>query len=171
MDVPSLETVALLITLAAQKFHRLFEHAGFAIGFLFVGVGLYAWYACAKDRFRRPWEGLFIIVAGLGLVYLNQWYFAASATLLGIDHTLMYAPPTSDWSTLMMGACLAILQFLGLLACIRAWFLFRLVGAGELGRFALSRAGVFFVAGVLALNIIQTVRVLFGTLGTTSPLG
>ena len=45
------------------------------------------------------------------------------------------------------------------------------IGSGELGRFALSRAAVFFVAGVLALNILQTARVVFATLGAPSPLG
>ncbi|MBL8260050.1 MAG: hypothetical protein JNM60_09610 [Candidatus Competibacteraceae bacterium] len=171
MDVPSLELVAALVTYAAQQLHRLFENAGFVIGFAFVGMGLYGCYACAKDRFRRPWNALALCFAGVGLVYLGNWYHAASATFLAIDHTLMYAPPTSDWSTLMMGACVTVLQLLGLVACQRAWFLTRLVGSGELGRLALSRASVFFVAGVLALNIVQTVRVLFATLGTTSPLG
>ena len=110
------------------------------------------------------------VVAGVSLVYLNQGYRAASLTFLGIDDTLMYAPATSDWSTLMMGACLAIIQFLGVLALLRASWLLRLVGSGELGRYAMARAAVFFVAGVLALNILQTVRVVFATLGTTSPL-
>lgn len=170
-DSPALETVALLITQAARGFHVLFEYLGYLAGFILVGLGCGELYRCAKDRQRSPWLANSYIWAGIGLVYLNQWYRSASQTLLLIDETLMYAPPTTDWSTLLLGACLAIIQFLGLLALQRAWFLARLVGSGELGRFALSRAAVFFVAGVLALNILQTVRVLFATLGTTSPLG
>lgn len=170
-DIPSLETVAALITEAARNFHRLFEYLGFVAGFLLVGIGCHGLYACARDPRRGPWSPLFYALAGVGLVYVNRWYFSASLTFLGIDHTLMYAPPASDWSTPMMGACLAILQFLGLVALLRAFFLLRLVGSGELGRHALARAAVFFVAGVLALNILQTVRVVFATLGTTSPLG
>lgn len=168
--IPSLETVAALVTQAARHFHRLFEYVGFVVGFLLVGFGGYRFYTCARDPQRGPWTPLFCVVAGVSLVYLNQWYRAASLTFLGIDDTLMYAPATSDWSTLMMGACLAIIQFLGLLALLRASWLLRLVGSGELGRYAMARAAVFFVAGVLALNILQTVRVVFATLGTTSPL-
>lgn len=52
---------------------------------------------------------------------------------------------------------------------MRSWFLFRLVGSGELSQFAVSRAVVFFVAGVLALNINQTVRVVFATLAPPAP--
>jgi len=170
-DIPSLETVAALITEAARSFHRLFEHLGFVAGFLLVGIGCYRLYACARDPQRGPWAPLFYVVAGVGLVYVNRWYFSASQTFLGIDSTLMYAPPTSDWSTPMMGACLAIVQLLGLVALLRAFWLLRLVGSGEFGRFALARAAVFFVAGTLALNINQTVRVVFATLGTASPLG
>ena len=170
-DLPSLETVAALITQAARRFHVLFEHLGFVAGFLLVGIGGYRCYACARDPQRSPWSPLSYALAGVGLVYVNRWYFSASLTFLGIDETLRYAPATSDGSTLMMGACLAIVQFLGLVALLRSFWLLRLVGSGELGRFALARAAVFFVAGVLALNILQTVRVVFATLGTPSPLG
>ena len=170
-DIPSLETVAALVTQAARHFHLLFESLGFVAGFLLVGIGGYRFYACARDPQRSPWTPLGYVVAGVSLVYVNQWYRAASLTFLGIDETLGYAPATSDWSTLMMGACLALVQCLGLVALLRACWLTRLVGAGELGRYALARAAVFFVAGVLALNILQTVRVVFATLGTTSPLG
>ena len=169
-DIPSLETVAALVTQAARHFHRLFEYAGFAVGFLLVGIGGYRVYACARDSQRSPWTPLSYVVAGVSLVYVNQWYRAASLTLLGIDDTLLYAPATTDWSTRMMGACLALVQFLGLVALLRAFWLLRLVGSGELGRYALARAAVFFVAGVLALNILQTVRVVFATLGAASPL-
>lgn len=170
-DIPTLETVAALVTQAARHFHLLFESLGFVAGFLLVGIGGYRFYACARDPQRSPWTPLFYVVAGVGLVYVNQWYRSASLTFLGIDETLAYTSGTTDWSTLMMGACLAIVQLLGLIALLRCWFLLRLVGSGELGRFALPRAAVFFVAGVLALNILQTVRVVFATLGTTSPLG
>lgn len=169
-DLPSLETVATLITQAARRFHVLFEFLGFVVGFILVGIGGYRFYACARDPQRGPWSPLSYTLAGVGLVYVNQWHFSASLTFLGIDETLMYAPATSDWSTLMMGACLALVQFLGLVALLRAFWLVRLVGLGELGRHALARAAVFFVAGVLALNILQTVRVVFATLGTSSPL-
>lgn len=170
-NIPSLETVAALITQAAQRFHVLFEYLGFVAGFLLVGVGCYRLYACARDPQRNPWTPLYGVLAGASLVYVNRWYRSASLTLLGIDETLMYAPAATDWSTRMLGACLAIIQFLGLIALLRAFWLLRLVGSGELGRYALARAAVFFVAGVLALNILQTVRVVFATLGTTSPLG
>lgn len=170
-DLPSLETVAALVAQAARRFHVLFEYAGFVVGFLLVGIGGYRLHACARDPQRGPWSPLCYALAGVGLVYVNRWYFSASLTFLGIDETLRYAPAASDWSTLMMGACLAIVQLLGLIALLRAFFLLRLVGSGELGRYALARAAVFFVAGVLALNILQTVRVVFATLGTTSPLG
>jgi hypothetical protein len=170
-DIPSLETVAALVKQAAQHVHLLFEYLAYLVGFLFVAKGCYLLYATTTDRQRSVWSALSYVIAGVSLVYLNQWYRSASLTFLGIDQTLMYAPPTSDWSTLMMGACLAIIQFLGLTALIRCWFLFRLIGSGELSRFALSRAVVFFVAGVLALNMNQTVHVVFATLGTTSPLG
>ena len=170
-DIPSLETVAALITEAARNFHRLFEFLGFMAGFLLVGIGCYRLYACAKDPQRSPWTPLFYVLAGVSLAYVNRWYFSASLTFLGIDETLMYAPAATDWSTLMMGACIALLQLLGLIALLRAFWLLRLVGSGELGRFALSRAAVFFVAGVLALNILQTARVVFATLGAPSPLG
>lgn len=169
--VPSLETVAALVTQAARSFHVAFEYLGFMIGFLLVGIGCYQIYSSAKDRYRSQWSSLFYVLAGWGLVYLNQWYFTANLTLFGTDETLAYAPTTVDWSTLMMGACIAMIQFIGLLAELRCWLLLRLVGSGELGRFALARAAVFFVAGVLALNILQTARVVFGTLGATSPLG
>ena len=172
MDAPpSLETVALLITQAARRFHVLFEYLGFMIGFILVGIGSYQLYSSTKDPYRGRWSATFHLLAGVSLVYLNQWYRSASLTFLGLDETLIYAPATSDWSTLMMGACLAIIQLLGLVALLRCWFLVRLVGSGDLGRFALARAAVFFVAGVLALNILQTARVVFATLGTTSPLG
>jgi hypothetical protein len=170
-DLPSLETVAALITQAARRFHVLFEYLGFMAGFLLVGIGGYRLYACARDPQRSPWSPLSYALAGVGLVYVNRWYFSASLTFLGLDETLRYAPATSDWSTLMMGACLALVQLLGLVALLRAFWLLRLVGSGELGRYALARAAVFFVAGVLALNILQTARVVFATLGTTSPLG
>ena len=170
-DLPSLETVAALITQAARRFHVLFESLGFMAGFLLVGIGCYRLYACAKDPQRSPWTPLFYGLAGASLAYVNQWYRSASLTFLGTDETLAYAPGTTDWSTLMMGACLALIQFLGLVALLRAFLLLRLVGSGELGRYALARAAVFFVAGVLALNILQTARVVFATLGTTSPLG
>ena len=170
-DLPSLETVAALITEAARRFHVLFEYLGFMAGFLLVGIGCYRLHACARDPQRSPWTALFYGLAGVSLVYVNQWYFSASLTFLGIDETLMYAPGTADWSALMMGACIAIVQFLGLVALLRSFWLLRLVGSGELGRYALARAAVFFVAGVLALNILQTARVVFATLGTTSPLG
>ena len=170
-DIPSLETVAALITEAARNFHRLFEFLGFMAGFILVGIGGYRVYACARDPQRGPWSALFYVLAGVSLVYVNRWYFAGSLTFLMIDHTLMYAPLASDWSTLMMGACLAIIQFLGLVALLRAFWLLRLVGSGDLGRYALARAAVFFVAGTAALNIVQTARVVFATLGTTSPLG
>ena len=170
-DIPSLETVAALVAQAARRFHVLFEYLGFVAGFLLVGIGCHRLYACARDPQRGPWSPLFYALAGVGLVYVNRWYFSASLTFLGIDETLRYAPAATDWSTLMMGACLAIVQLLGLIALLRAFFLLRLVGSGELGRYALARAAVFFVAGVLALNILQTVRVVFATLGTTSPLG
>lgn len=170
-NIPSLETVAALVQQAAQNFHVLFEYLGFIAGFLFVGRGCYLLYGCAQDRQRSVGSALAYLLAGWGLVYLNQWYFSASLTFLGIDHTLMYAPPSSDWSSLMMAACLRIVQLIGLTALIRCWFLLRLVGSGELSRFALSRALVFFVAGVAALNILQTARVVFATLGTNSPLG
>ncbi len=169
-SIPSLETVAALIAEAARRFHVLFEYLGFVAGFLLAGIGCHRLYACARDPRRGPWSPLFYVLAGVGLVYVNRWYFSASLTFLGIDETLMYAPAATDWSTLMMGACLAIVQFLGLIALLRAFFLLRLVGSGELGRYALARAAVFFVAGVLALNILQTVRVVFATLDTTSPL-
>ena len=169
-DIPSLETVAARVTQAARHVHLLFEYAGFVVGFLLVGIGGYRLYASARDPQRRPWPPLFYVVAGVGLVYVNRWYRSASLTFLGIDDTLLYAPATTDWSTLMMGACLAIVQLLGLIALLRAFWLLRLVGSGDLGRFALARAAVFFVAGVLALNILQTVRVVFATLGTPSPL-
>ncbi|MCC8997978.1 MAG: hypothetical protein LM522_00530 [Candidatus Contendobacter sp.] len=170
-NIPSLETVALLITQAAQQFHVLFEYLGFVAGFLLVGLGCYRLYACAKDPSRSAWTALFYVLAGVSLVYLNQWYHSASLTFLGINETLMYAPSTTDWSTLMMGTCIALIQFLGLIALLRAFWLLRLVGSGELGRYALARAAVFFVAGTAALNIVQTARVVFTTLGTTSPLG
>ncbi len=169
-DIPSLETVAARVAQAARHFHLLFEYAGFVVGFLLVGIGGYRVYACARDSQRSSWPPLFYCVAGVGLVYVNRWYRSASLTFLGIDDTLLYAPATTDWSTLMMGACLTIVQLLGLLALLRAFWLLRLVGSGDLGRFALARAAVFFVAGVLALNILQTVRVVFATLGTPSPL-
>ena len=168
-NIPSLETVALLITQAARQFHILFEYLGFIAGFGLVGLGCYRLYACAKDPSRSAWTAY--ILAGVSLVYVNQWYHSASLTFLGIDTTLMYAPSATDGSTLMMGACIALIQFLGLLALIRAFWLLRLVGSGELGRYALARAAVFFVAGTAALNILQTARVVFATLGTTSPLG
>lgn len=171
MNVPSLEIVAALVFHAAQRLHLLFEYLGYMAGFFFVGWGCYQFYSCTKDRQRTASGATAYVISGISLIYLNKWYRAASLTFLGIDQTLMYAPVTDDWSTAMMAACLAIVQFLGLLALIRCWFLLRLVGSGELGRFALSRATVFFVAGVAAININQTVRVLFGTLGTTSPLG
>lgn len=166
-NLPSLETVALLITQAARQFHVLFEYLGFVAGFGLVGLGCYRLYACAKDPSLSAWTALFYGLAGVSLVYVNQWYHSASLTFLGIDTTLMYAPS----ATLMMGACIALIQFLGLLALIRAFWLLRLVGSGELGRYALARAAVFFVAGTAALNILQTARVVFATLGTTSPLG
>ena len=169
-SIPSLETVAALVTRAARHFHLLFEYISFVVGFLLVGIGGYRFYASARDATRSPWTPLFYVVAGVSLVYVNRWYRSASLTFLGIDDTLLYAPATSDWSTPMMGACLAIVQLLGLIALLRAFWLLRLVGSGELGRFAMARAAVFFVAGVLALNILQTVRVGFATLGTTSPL-
>jgi len=169
-NIPSLETVAALVTQAARHFHRLFEYAGFVIGFFLVGAGAYQLYAKARDPHRSPWTAFYYILAGVSLVYINRWYASASETFLGIDRTLMYAPPTNDWSTLMMGACIAIIQFLGLLALLRGAWLLRLVGTGEVGRFALVRAMVFFVFGVLELNILQTARVVFATLGTTSPL-
>ena len=170
-NLPSLETVALLITQAAQRFHVLFEYLGFIAGFGLVGAGCYRLYACAKDPSRSAWTALFYVLAGISLVYVNQWYHSASLTFLGIDTTLMYAPGATDGSTLMMGACIALIQFLGLLALMRAFWLLRLVGSGELGRYALARAAVFFVSGTAALNILQTARVVFATLGTTSPLG
>ena len=170
-DLPSLETVATLIKTAAQNFHRLFEYLAYMAGFFCVGKGLHQLYSHTQDRRQPPWNAGAYLVSGCGLVSLNQWYFSASLTFLGIDQTLMYAPPTSDWSSLMMAACLAIVQFLGLTALIRCWFLLRLLGGGDWSRFALSRALVFFVAGVLALNINQTVRVVFATLGAPSPLG
>ena len=170
-NIPSLETVARLVTQAAQRFQVLFEYLGFVAGFLLVGLGGYRLYACAKDPQRSLWTALFYLLAGVSLVYVNQWYRSASLTFLGIDETLMYAPGTTDWSTLMMGACIAIIQLLGLVALIRAFWLVRLVGSGDVGRYALARAAVFFVAGVAALNILQTARVVFATLGTTSPLG
>jgi hypothetical protein len=70
----------------------------------------------------------------------------------------------------MMGACIAIIQFLGLLAMLRGAWILQLVGRQELGRLALVRAGIFLLFGVLELNILQTARVVFATLGTTSPL-
>jgi len=170
-DLPSLETVAALITQAARRFHVLFESLGFMAGFLLVGIGGYRLYACARDPQRSPWSPLSYVLAGVSLAYVNRWYFSASLTFLGIDETLRYAPTATDWSTLMMGACLALVQLLGLVALLRAFWLLRLVGSGELGRYALARAAVFFVAGVLALNILQTARVVFATLGTPSPLG
>jgi hypothetical protein len=170
-DLPTLETVAALITAAARRFHVLFEFLGFLAGFLLVGIGCYRLYACAKDPQRSPWTPLFYGLAGASLAYVNQWYRSASLTLLGADETLAYAPGTTDWSTLMMGACIALIQLLGLVALLRAFFLLRLVGSGELGRYAVARAAVFFVAGVLALNILQTARVVFATLGAPSPLG
>lgn len=169
--IPSLETVATFVTQASQHTHRLFEYLAYVCGFLLVGNGCYGLYAVTQDRQRSAWNACWTICAGISLIYLNQWYRSASLTFLGVDQTLMYAPPTNDWSTLMLGACLTLVQLLGLLALMRCWFLLRLVGAGELSRFALSRALVFFVAGVAALNINQTVRVIFATLGTTSPLG
>jgi len=170
-NIPSLETVANLIKQAAQHVHLLFEYLAYLFGFLLVARGCYLLYGVTQDRRRTLWSAITHLVAGVSLVYLSQWYQAASQTFLLIDHTLMYAPATSDWSTVMMGACLAIIQFLGLVAVMRAFFLLRLIGSDDLSRFALSRAVVFFVAGVLALNINQTVSVIFATLGTTSPLG
>ncbi|MGB4946990.1 MAG: hypothetical protein WBQ05_07310 [Candidatus Competibacter denitrificans] len=170
-NIPSLETVATLVEQAAQHFHRLFEYLAYLVGFLFVAKGCYLLYGTTQDRQRSRWSALTYVIAGVSLVYLNKWYQAASLTFLGIDETLMYSATTTNWSTLMLGACLTIVQFLGFVALMRSWFLFRLVGSGELSQFAVSRAVVFFVAGVLALNINQTVRVVFATLGTTSPLG
>jgi hypothetical protein len=169
--IPSLETVAQGVTQAAQHFHGLFEYLGFMVGFMLVGMGCYRLYSWTKDPSRSAWTALFYLLAGVSLVYVNKWYRAASLTLLGIDETLMYAPGTTDWSTLMMGACIAIIQFLGLIALLRGWLLVRWVGSGEVGRHALARAAVFFVSGTAALNIVQTARVVFATLGTTSPLG
>jgi len=170
-NLPTLETVALLVAQAARGFHVLFEYLGFLVGFVLVGAGCYRIYAWARDPSRSVWTALFYILAGVSLVDLNPWYRSASLTLLGIDETLAYAPGTTDWSTLMLGACLAIIQFLGLVALLRAFWLLRLVGSGDLGRYALARAAVFFVAGTAALNIVQTARVVFATLGTISPLG
>lgn len=169
-NIPSLETVAALVTQAARHLHRLFEYAGYVVGFALVGAAGYELYRKARDPHRSPAAALYYWLAGVSLVYINQVFASASLTFLGIDHALMYAPPATDWSTLMMGACIAIIQFLGLLAMLRGAWILQLVGRQELGRLALVRACIFLLFGVLELNILQTARVVFATLGTTSPL-
>jgi len=171
-DIPSLETVAALATQAARHFHLLFESLGFVAGFLLVGIGGYRFYACARDPQRSPWTPLGYVVAGVSLVYVNQWYRAAASPSSASTETLGYAPATSDWSTLMMGACLALVQFLGSRRAVGGVLA---DAAGRGGRVGPLRAGAgrpsFSSPACWLSTSCQTVRVVFATLGTTSPLG
>ena len=84
-DIPSLETVAALVTQAARHFHLLFESLGFVAGFLLVGIGGYRFYACARDPQRSPWTPLGYVVAGVSLVTNYRGTFNETIQSSGLD--------------------------------------------------------------------------------------
>jgi intracellular multiplication protein IcmC len=99
------------------------------------------------------------------LIYSPQMFATLMLTSFGYSSPLQYGGDIPGWADAGGKALIGLVQVIGVIAFIRGWlYIARLAGqGGQPGTF--GKGLTHIIGGILAINIIGTKEVLFGTFG------
>ncbi|MHA7840885.1 MAG: hypothetical protein ACX932_03365 [Gammaproteobacteria bacterium] len=171
MDVPSLAQMLINIQQTIPALMSMVTGAAYVMGFFFIFSAFYNMkqygemrlMSSANTDLRGPIGGLLL---GAALIYIPNVFSVALITFFGSDNPIAYEGNGSNWD-LLAESLIDVIQFVGVIAIIKAIVLFRKASSGgSAGQQGLAGRGVtHFIGGVLAINIIGTKNILFSTLG------
>lgn len=171
MDVPSIAQMLINIQQTIPALTAMVTGAAYVMGFFFVFSAFYTMKQYGEMRLmsssstdiRGPIGGFLF---GSALIYLPNVFSTAMLTFFGSSNPIAYQSTGSNWD-LLVSSIVYIIQFVGVIAMIKALMIFRQASSGgSAGQQGLVGRGItHFVGGALAINIIGTKDILFTTLG------
>ena len=171
MDVPSIAQMLINIQQTIPALTAMVTGAAYVIGFFFVFSAFYQMKQYGEMRtmmssntdMRGPIGSIFF---GAALIYIPNVWRTGLITFFGTSNILEYEGTGTNWD-LLAQSLVAIIQFVGVIALIRALIFFRRASSNSAGgqQGLLGRGITHFIGGILAINIVGTKEVLFNTLG------
>lgn len=171
MDIPSFAQMLINIQQTIPALTAMVTGAAYVIGFFFIFSAFYNMKQYGEMRLmssgntdiRGPIMG---IMFGSALIYIPSLFSAALITFFGTDNPIAYEGTGSNWD-LLAKTLIDIIQFVGVVAMVKAMVLLRRASTGgAAGQQGLMGRGItHFIGAVLAINIVGTKNVLFSTLG------
>lgn len=155
-----------------QVYHMV-TGAAYIIGCAFAFKGLYALKVYGEARTMMATnasmkEPLTYLMVGAIFIYLPTAFGILMTTTFGSKSVLAYAdlPSTLDFTATNGGyAILTLLRTIGVIAFVRGWVMIsRSAGQGSQPG-AGSKGLIHVVGGILLMNIVGTLRIIYNTLG------
>jgi intracellular multiplication protein IcmC len=168
--VPTLDQVVANMTKNMPQLMSMVTAFAYILGIYFVIMGVIELKHFGEMRTQMSSEHglkkpLLQIFVGAALIYLPSSIKMGLYTLWDQPAPFAYVVTTgSAWSELF-GNCFIIMQFIGVIAFIRGLVILTHLGGhgGQPGTFA--RGITHIIGGILCINMYDTVRMIFATLG------
>lgn len=173
---PSLDQLVANLSTNIPQLMRLVTAFSYLLGIYFVMVGVILLKHAGEMRTQMSYEHslkkpLLFLFVGAALIYLPTSITTGLATIWGADVPYGYQTSTTNdaWSQ-MIGAAFYILQFVGVISFIRGLvMLTHLSGhGGQPGTF--GRSMTHMIAGILCINMYDTVKMVLSTFGLDSTI-
>lgn len=107
---------------------------------------------------------IFFIVASV-LIYIPTGFQIVSQTVFGYSSPLTYSNVTSGMNPIVLNAIAGLVSLIGLLAFIRGWLMLVAHAEHPGGQATLGKALTHIIGGLLAINILGVVNVIWNTFG------
>jgi len=152
---------------------RLLTAACYIIGFAFAMRGVY--YLKAYGEMRTMMASstslktpvAFFIVAAV-LIYIPTGFKVISQTVFGYSSPLAYSDVTSGMNPVVLHAITGLISIIGLIAFIRGWLILVANAEHPGGQATLGKALTHIIGGLLAMNVLGVVDIIWNTFGFTS---
>ena len=147
--------------------------ACYVIGFAFAMRGVY--YLKQYGEMRTMMASntslktpiAFFIVAAV-LIYTPAGFHILSRTVFGYSSPLAYSDVTSGMNPVVLGAITGLVSIIGLIAFIRGWLILVANAEHPGGQATLGKALTHIIGGLLAMNILGVVDIIWSTFGLKS---
>lgn len=139
------------------------------LGLLLVITGLYRWAMAGRRGDISTGGAIARVVCGVFLLSLPSFMNAITRTFFGggSANLLSYVPPSSEAAAGVIRVVIYGVQLVGFYAVCRGLYL---LATSWDGRSQFGTAAAHLVGGAFAVNIIEFLHAIAGTLGGTMPL-
>ena len=169
------DAIQMLINLsnAYPALWRMLTGACYVIGFLMAIRAVYYLKVYGEMRTMMASQSslktpLALLIVAAVLIYIPTGFHVVSQTVFGYSSPLAYSDVTSGMNPVALRAITGLIGIIGLLAFIRGWMMLAASAEHPGGQAKMSTAIVHIIGGLLAMNILGVVDIIWNTFGFTS---